>query len=308
MAVARRMTFGMAASLTAADLAAARVAAARDAPAQRLELAAGNFECGLSPRGSWTRFARSELAFLRAEIARGVLGPPDGRRPGSPWWRAVNERLLRDTAEATLLVEGFPGGPSSPSVELWLGFVEEPSSASWYRAHNASIVAAYLEHESLAGSELLAERFVLNVALLRVLYAHALAAAPRLALGRLAPLGKMFGDPRGGTVGLFLSVKRVFPDRYPLTGVSVDDLLADERRFFRSVDYGVIGGRIDALYTFAARSVGEPRLEGLVRDGVPAYVWPRDARDPWLAAGRRVLPRLLAWATGVPRTVNEQQR
>jgi hypothetical protein len=64
----------------------------------------------------------------------------------------------------------------------------------------------------------------------------------------------------------------------------------------------VIGARIDALYGFAARSLGEPRVEGLVRDGAPAYVWPRDAREPWLDGGRRVLPRLLAWLTGGHRT------
>jgi hypothetical protein len=294
------MMFEMTASPTAGELAAARVAAARDDPAQRLELAAGSFECGLSPEGSWKRFARSELAFVRSQITRGVLARPDRRPPGSPWWRAVNEGLLRDTAEATLLVQGYEGEPSTPSVELWLAFVEEPSSASWYRAHNASIVAAYLEYESLASRELLAERFVLNVALLRVLYAHALAAAPRLALGRLAPLGRLFGNPRGGTVGLFLSIKRVFPDQYPLTGVGVDDLLAGERRFFRSVDYGVIGTRLDALYAFAARSLDEPRVEGLVRDGAPAYAWPADLREPWLNGGG-LLPRLLGWATGVQR-------
>jgi hypothetical protein len=202
---------------TAAQLAAAQVASARDDPRRRLELASRPFGRGLSSQGAWTDFARSELAFLRAEIARGLLAPVDGPQPGSPWWRAVNERLLRDTAEATLLVQGHPGPPSAPSVELWLAFADEPSSASWYRAHNSSIVAAYLEHESLAARELLAERFVINVALLRVLYAHALAAAPRLALGRLAPLGKLFGNARGGTVGLLLSIRRVFPDRYPLT-------------------------------------------------------------------------------------------
>jgi hypothetical protein len=292
---------------TAAELAATRVAAARDDPAQRLELASGHFGCGLSSQGSWRDFARSELAFLRAEIARGVLGPPHGRRPGSAWWRAVNERLLRDTAEATLLVQGCPGRPSSPSVELWLVFADEPSSASWYRAHNSSIVAAYLEHESLAARELLAERFVLNVALLRVLYAHALAAAPRLALGRLAPLGKLFGIPRGGTVGLFLSIRRIFPERYPLTDVSVADLIAGQHRFFRYVDYGVIGARIDVLYAFAARSLGEPRVEAPVSDGVPAYVWPKDAREPWLDGGERVFPRLLARATGAQWAFNEQQ-
>jgi hypothetical protein len=292
---------GVTATRTAAEVAAGRIAAARDDPAQRLELAAGHFGCGSSSDGSWIRFARSELAFLRAQIARGVLARPDAPRPGSPWWRAVNERLLRDTAEATLLRQGYEGPTSRRSVELWLAFVDEPSAASWYRAHNASIVAAYLEHEALAARELFAERFFLNVALLRVLYAHALAAAPRLALGRFAPLGRLLGDPRRGTVGMFLSIKRVFPERYPLTSASLDDLLATERRFLRSVDYGIIGARIDALYAFAAHSLGEPRVAGLVGDGVPAYVWPSDARYLWLESGRRRMPRLLAWATGARR-------
>jgi len=292
---------------SAADLAASRVAEARDDPAGRLELASGHFVRGLSPRRSRRDFARSELAFLRAQVARGVLRTPGGEQPGSPWWRAVNERLLRDTVEAALLVQGYPGPPSASSVELWLAFADEPSSASWYRAHNSSIVAAYLEHEWLAARELLAERFVLNVALVRVLYAHALAAAPRLALGRLAPLGKLLGNPRGGTVGLVLSIRRVFPERYPLTDLSVADLVAGQHRFFRYIDYGVIGARIDVLYAFAARSLGEPRVETLVTDGVPSYVWPSDAREPWSNGGKRVVPRLLARATGAQWAFDEQQ-
>jgi hypothetical protein len=283
---------------TAAEDAAARVAAVRDDPAQRLRLAAASWECGLAGRRLRKHFARSELAFLRFQIARGVLARIDGPRPGSPWWRAVNERLLRDTSEAMLLADGVPGTPSTKSVELWLAFARRPSAASWYRAHNASIVAGYLEHESLAVRELVVERFFLNVALLRVLYAHALSAAPRLALGRLAPLGRLLGDPRGGTVDLFLSVKRIFPDRYPLTGLALEEVLAAEHRVFHAVDYGVIGARIQALYDFAAQSLEEPRVTELLQDGVPAYVWPHDEREPWLHGGTRALPRLLAWATG----------
>ncbi len=76
-----------------------------------------------------------------------------------------------------------------------------PTGRSWYRAHNASIVSAYLENRDLAELESMPERFFLNVALLRVLYAHALSAAPRLALGRFAPLGRVLGDPRLGWLG-----------------------------------------------------------------------------------------------------------
>jgi hypothetical protein len=290
---------------TASEEAAARVAAVRDDPAKRLELAAARWECGIPGRRFHKRFARSELAFMRFQIARGVLAPGDAPTPGSPWWRAVNERLLRDSTEATLLTRGAPGAPSAASVELWLAFARQPSAASWYRAHNASIIAGYLEHEPLAVEELLAERFFLNVALVRVLYAQALSAAPGLALGRLAPLGRLLGDPRGGTVDLFLSVKRVFPDRYPLTGLALEEMLAAEHRLFRAVDYGVIGTRLQALYDFAARSLGEPRVTELVRDGLPAYVWPAAEREAWLEGGSRALPRLLAWATGGSLTAAE---
>jgi hypothetical protein len=60
------------------------------------------------------------------------------------------------------------------------------------------------------------ERFFMNVAVLRVRYAHALVGAPRLALGRLAPLSRLLGDPRLGMAGAFLSLRRVLPHRYPL--------------------------------------------------------------------------------------------
>jgi hypothetical protein len=55
----------------------------------------------------------------------------------------------------------------------------------------------------------------MNVALARVLYAYALAAAPRLALGRFAPLGRLLGDPRVGMPDVFLSLRRVLPDPLP---------------------------------------------------------------------------------------------
>jgi hypothetical protein len=53
------------------------------------------------------------------------------------------------------------------------------------------------------------ERFFLNVALVRVLYAYALVAAPRLALGRFAALCRILGDPELGMAGAFLWPARV---------------------------------------------------------------------------------------------------
>src|SRR6185503_16302199 len=127
---------------------------------------------------------------------------------------------------------------------------------NWYRAHNASIVAGYLEHRNLAEAEGAPERFFMNVALARVLYAHALVGAPRLALGRFAPLGRLLGDPRGGMAGLFLSLRRVVPDRYPLER-EVPYYIADEQHLGRLLDYAVIVPRLQQLYEWSARELGE---------------------------------------------------
>ena len=122
----------------------------------------------------------------------------------------------------------------------------------------------------------------MNVALLRVLYAHALAAAPRLALGRFAPLGRLLGDPRLGMAGVFLSLRRVLPSRYPLAQ-EVERYIADEQRLGRMLDYAVIVPRLQRLYEWSAEELGEPRLLELVRDGNPIYAWPFEQRHVWRA-------------------------
>ena len=147
----------------------AQVAAARDDPAARLALLARTYHgpTGRAPRH--LPFRRAALSFMRWQAHRGVLDPLDASPPGSAWWRAVNERLLRDGCEAVALVGGLVGEPSSHSVRLWLEFIARPTGRNWYRAHNASIVGAYLEHRHLAEAESAPERFFLNVALVRVL-------------------------------------------------------------------------------------------------------------------------------------------
>ena len=217
---------------------------------------------------------------MRWQARRGVLNPLDASPPGSVWWRAVNERLLRDGCETVALLGGLAGEPSSNAVGLWLAFIAKPTGRNWYRAHNASIVGAYLERRGLAEAESSPERFFMNVALARVLYAHALNAAPRLALGRLAAVGRVLGDPRLGMAGAFLSLGRVLPDRYPLT-LDVERYIADERRLGRMLDYAVIVPRLQPLYEWSADELAEPRVLGLVRDGNPIYAWPFEERRVW---------------------------
>ena len=235
---------------------------------------------------------------MRWQAQRGVLNALDASPPGSVWWRAVNERLLRDGCESVALVGGRPGHPSSQAVGLWLGFIARPTARTWYCAHNASIISAYLEHRQLAEAEDAPERFFMNVALLRVLYAHALVSAPSLALGRCAPLGPLLGDPRLGMAGAFLSLGRVLPDRYPLAG-DVRGYLLDEHRLGRLLDYAVIAPRLQRLYEWSAATLREPGLLDLVRNGRPIYAWPYDGRDVWRLSHMPVPGRILERVTRV---------
>jgi hypothetical protein len=255
--------------------AGAQVAAVRDDPAARLELMARLFR---GPTGSAPRhlpFRRAALSFMRWQARRGLLNPLDASPPGSVWWRAVNERLLLDGCETVALLGGLAGEPSSRAVRLWLEFSARPTGRNWYRAHNASIVAGYLEHRKLA-------------------------AAPRLALGRFAPLGRLLGDPRLGMAGAFLSLRRVLPNRYPLDR-DVERYIADEQRLGRMLDYAVIAPRLQGLYEWSAEELGEPRLLELVRDGNPIYAWPFEQRHVWRTPHMPLAARILERVTSARR-------
>lgn len=265
---------------TAAAWALAQVSAVRDEPAGRIALVTRTYHgpAGRSPRH--LPFRRAAVSFMRWQAERGVLEPLGATAPGSPWWRAVNDRLLRDGCEAMAHADGRRGQPSSATIGLWMAFIGRPTAASWYRAHNASIVAAYLEHRELAERENTAERFFLNVVLIRVLYAHALVAAPRLALGRFARLGSVLGDPRLGMAGAFLSLRRVLPDRYP-PDRDIAFYLAAESRLGHLFDYGLVVPRVQALYDWSARELGHAGLARLCQDGRPAYTWPELDVQVW---------------------------
>ena len=269
----------------------------RDDPAARHELIARTYHGPIGRAPRHLPFRRAALSFMRWQIRRGVLAPLGAMPPGSPWWRAVNERLMRDGCEAVARSGGMGGTPSSHTVDLWMLFVADPTARTWYRAHNASIASAYLDHRDLACTESRPERFFLNVVLLRVLYAHALVAAPRLALGRLAPAGPLLGDPRLSMTGIFLSLSRVLPDRYPL-GDDVAAYVAAEHNVGEMLDYGLIGPRLQQLYEWSADELDEPGLLDCICDGSPTYAWSYSDREVWhpaspavtIRAVRRILP------------------
>ena len=282
--------------VTAASWAEHQAAAVRDDPVGRVALVERSYHgpFGRAPRH--LPYRRAALSFMHWQLRRGVLAPPHSHRPGSAWWRAVNERLLRDGCEAVALSGDLPGPPSSHTVELWMSFADNPTAPAWYRAHNASVVAGYLDHIDLAETENAAERFFMNVVLCRVLYAHALVAAPDLSLGWLRALAPVLGDPRIGMTGIFLQLSRVLPDEYPLSD-NVGDYLADELGFGRLLDFGVIVPRLEPLYEWSAQQLGAPQLLHYLREGSMTYAWSFAERDVWvpkmsmpLRMVRRVLP------------------
>jgi hypothetical protein len=284
------MSAGVGVGVAARD-AGLMVAEVRDDPAGRIRLAADAYA-----HQRYRPYHRAVVAFMRWQHARGVLNAPNDDVPGSPWWRAVNEDLLRDTVEAKLLVQRG-GDPSRPSVARWVSFFNAPSAQSWYLAHNASVVAGYLAHRMLASLETPAERFFMNVVLVRVLYAHALVLDADLALGRLSFLGHLIGHPRARSPQALLAMKRVLPDHYPIKEMEIDELIEAEHRLGRILDYGVIGTRIEALYASSARALDEPLLLNLVQDGAPVYAWPVDQRDVWESRIRRRLRSLIQFLT-----------
>lgn len=191
------------------------------------------------------------------------------------------------------------GGPmSSWSASCCAKFALQPSARNWYQAHNTSIVAAYLDHRELAASETHPERFFLNLIMVRVLFAHALVAAPRLALSWLWPVGPVLGDPRLTVTGIFISLSRVMPDRYPLSR-DLQRYVDTEHGFGRLLDLGLIQPRLEELYSWSAAELSIPDLYTLVHDGAPCYAWDVADVEPWNPATGR-LARGARWVLPAP--------
>lgn len=219
-------------------------------------------------------YGNSELAFLRWEIERGVFNAVDGQPHGSAWWRKVNSGLIFDAALAELLFD-------HPEVERsdvphptrqWLTYLEHPSSQSWYRAHNASIVHGYVASVMEAEAEDVHEQRFMNMVLNRVLFAQAIVEGSPLAFGMF---GEMLADPSLPAVDLLVALPDFYPCNYPLTPEDVADL---QHRSFGLEEIGafildelLIAPRIRELYSTCAAWIGDHRLIGFLHLGEPDY-------------------------------------
>jgi hypothetical protein len=96
--------------------------------------------------------------------------------------------------------------------------------------------------------------------------------------------------------GVFLSLRRVLPDRYPLA-LDVEGYIAGEQRLGRMLDYAVIAPRLQCPYEWSAEELGEPHLLELVRDGNPIYAWPFEQRHVWRTPNMPRVARVLERVT-----------
>ena len=266
-----------------------RVARVRDDPEGRYQLRLSFYQKYGFGRDGGAGFGASELAFLRWEINRGVLNPLDhATRPGSRWWREVNEDFLLDGEEAADIAEsGAPSGSVRDAVGFWLDYLRHPTRQSWYRAHNGSITAGYLARMAAASHECDAEQAFLNIVLYRVLYAQALVegeapgliyAIVRFLLGHaalLAELESLIADPCGPSVDVLVHLPDFYPRHYPLSDQDLRDILAKahglEEDAVEVMDRVLISPYLGKLYRLAAQWLRTPRLCDLVSDGRPCY-------------------------------------
>jgi hypothetical protein len=130
-----------------------------------------------------------------------------------------------------------------------------------------------------------------------VLYAQSLLTAPRLALGRLAPAGRLLADPHWRGADVLLSLHNILPSRYPLDGITMRQILQAENCLGHLIDYGVILPRAHALYAHAASELDDPRLLEMVRDGWPVHSWPYDERNVWTTVRAPVAVRFITRLT-----------
>jgi hypothetical protein len=80
--------------------------------------------------------------------------------------------------------------------------------------------------------------------------------------------------------GIFLSLRRVVPSRYPLAD-EVERYVGEENGFGRTLDYTVIRPRLQRLYEWSAAELGEPRVATLITAGTPSYAWPAADWQVW---------------------------
>jgi hypothetical protein len=183
---------------------------------------------------------------------------------------------------ARLKAADSPYSPEFPSpVRAWLEYLEHPSAVSWYRAHNASVVHAYLARLDEAKLEPAAEQRFMRHVLIRLLCAQALVEAGR----HVRWLGAL-SDPRGTFIPRLLRFDLLYPQRYPLPS---SQSRAEEvaRAAVEAAELAIWRPALALLFQHGARWLDMPEMCAMVHEGQLYY--------PELGPNRHSEPKLRAF-------------
>ncbi|MFP8967395.1 hypothetical protein ACKC9G_12505 [Pokkaliibacter sp. CJK22405] len=247
----------------------------RNSPQGRRKLRVDFYQRFGNPGHGLLNYGDSEIAFLDWEIRRGVLNPIPatlGQQAGSHWWRDVNLRFIYFSELAGLMYAEEVQYPAAPApVQAWLHFLHCPSSESWYRAHNTSILAGFEEYRELAFEENAIEQKFLNIILYRLMFAQALVNGATV----FGDLGKLVANPQGLAVDLLVHIEDFYPCHYPLTLSDLPKIegigLTVEALEVRVMDSIIILPHLTQLYTAAAGWNAAPWLLQYQKHGKPVY-------------------------------------
>lgn len=236
-------------------------------------------------------FGDAEIAFLKWE-KRSVLRPPHVTPPGSEWWSSVNLWFIYLSELGGKAFEiGYPKNLLPAPSKAWVDFIEEPSASSWYKAHNASIIEGYLKYPHLAQKEPLPEKVFINMVLYRLLYAQSMVEGDFL----FSKLGKILGDPRGGTVKFITGLDAFYPKHYPLTWEEIKKVMGHthniEELGVQFMDDVLIEPELTHLYKQASEWNNQPALNNLIKNHRPSYPFGENLPDP----SKSFVIRILAW-------------
>jgi hypothetical protein len=111
--------------------------------------------------------------------------------------------------------------------------------------------------------------------------------------------------------GIFMSLWRVLPDRYPL-GEDVDPYLAAEHGFGHLLDVGFIQPRAGQLYDWSSDELALSGLRALLDCETPTYAWDVADSTVWqyepsllARAARRIVPAPSGWSRAQPDRVRQ---
>ena len=247
-------------------------------------------------------YGRSELGFMRWEMT-GRLKAPNAEPPGSAWWSAVNLHFIYlSELGARAHQQGIATDLLPLPAQNWVKYILAPAPGTWYRAHNASIIAGYLANVPLGSREERSEQSFVNIVLYRLLFAQAMVEGASFAL---PGLGKILANPDGFAVDVIVHLHEMYPEKYPLTKaefLDTFDAVHDLEEFLDEVlDDVLVGTEMKQLYAQAAEWNAQPALPAMLLGRVPAYpdgVQMLHKRPNWFI---RLLERIWSWWLSVSR-------